>query len=107
MRTYVRIEMWRPTDRSSYAHLLGLYLGDGCVTRPARSLQLVIACDARYPELIDAAAAAVLRTGLCRHVGRHAVRAANCVRVVASSARWLEAFPQHGPGRKHERAMVL
>jgi hypothetical protein len=30
-----------------------------------------------------------------------------CVRVVASSRRWPEAFPQHGPGRKHERPIVL
>jgi len=27
--------------------------------------------------------------------------------VIGSSARWPEAFPQHGPGRKHERAIVL
>ena len=30
-----------------------------------------------------------------------------CVRVVGSSKRWPEAFPQHGPGRKHERKIEL
>jgi hypothetical protein len=99
--------MWRPSDIHSYAYLLGLYLGDGCITAPERSLQLVVACDARYPRLIESAAEAVLATGLCRHVGRYKVRDAACVRVVASSPRWLEAFPQHGTGRKHDRPIVL
>jgi hypothetical protein len=26
---------------------------------------------------------------------------------VAASPRWPEAFPQHGPGRKHDRPIVL
>jgi hypothetical protein len=99
--------MWRPPDIHAYAYLLGLYLGDGCITAPRRSLQLVIACDARYRGVIDEAAHAVMATGLCRHVGRHAVRGSECVRVVASSPRWDEAFPQHGPGRKHDRPIVL
>ena len=30
-----------------------------------------------------------------------------CVRVVADSKRWPEAFPQHGPGRKHDRKIEL
>src|SRR4051794_11246517 len=107
MRTYVRVEMRRPADNLTYAYLLGLYLGDGCITAPRRSLQLVIACDARYPGLIEAAAEAVAATGLCRHVGRHTVRDTECVRVVASSPRWAEAFPQHGPGRKHDRVIAL
>jgi hypothetical protein len=99
--------MWRPADTLAYAHLLGLYLGDGCITAPRRSLQLVIACDARYPALIDSAADAVLTTGLCRHVGRYEVRGTECVRVVATSPRWVEAFLQHGPGRKHDRVIAL
>lgn len=98
---------WLPADRPSYSYLLGLYLGDGCLARSARSVQLVIACDERYPEIVEAAAAAMARTGLPRHVGRYKVPGARCIRVVAASRRWPEAFPQHGPGHKHERAIVL
>ena len=29
------------------------------------------------------------------------------MRVVADSKRWPEAFPQHGPGRKHDRKIEL
>jgi hypothetical protein len=32
---------------------------------------------------------------------------ARCVRVVGDSQRWPEAFPQHGPGRKHTRRIEL
>ena len=46
---------YKPPDRWSYSYLLGLYLGDGYVQtrRSSVAQQLVIACDARYPEVID------------------------------------------------------
>src|SRR4029450_6891490 len=31
----------------------------------------------------------------------------NCVRIECGWTRWPEVFPQHGPGRKHERPIVL
>lgn len=34
-------------------------------------------------------------------------KGARMVNVQAAGRRWLEAFPQHGPGRKHERRIVL
>jgi hypothetical protein len=40
---------WRPPDRWSYSYLLGMYLGDGCVSSTGSSYQLVVACDAAYP----------------------------------------------------------
>jgi hypothetical protein len=39
---------WRPPDDESCAYLLGMYLGDGCLTHPPRTVQLAIACDAQY-----------------------------------------------------------
>ena len=43
--------------RASYAHLLGLYLGDGCVSLLRKGVySLRIACDDKYPRLIDEAA---------------------------------------------------
>jgi hypothetical protein len=67
----------------------------------------VVSCDARYPAIIDAAADAMLATGLTARVGRYEVRGSRCIRVIGASKRWLEAFPQHGPGRKHTRRIVL
>jgi hypothetical protein len=34
-------------------------------------------------------------------------RVHRCARVACAWKRWPEVFPQHGPGRKHERAIVL
>jgi hypothetical protein len=58
-------------------------------------------------DLIEACRASVERTGLVRRVRLEKDRERRCVRVVADSSRWPEAFPQHGPGRKHERRIEL
>jgi hypothetical protein len=84
-----------------------MYLGDGCISANHRSFQLVVVCDAAYPMIIEDCSTAMMLTLLPRavHCNPHAVH--RCVRVVASSKRWPEAFPQHGPGRKHDRKIEL
>jgi hypothetical protein len=99
--------MWRPADARSYAHLLGLYLGDGCLAEAPRTVKLIITCDQRYRAIVEATRASMLATGLPRKVHVYSASKGACVRVVGSSKRWPEAFPQHGPGRKHERPIVL
>jgi hypothetical protein len=93
-------------DHHAYAHLLGLYLGDGCVSLLRGGVySLRIACDQRYPGLIAEAAASLLAV---RPQGRtYSVRAPGCVHVQAMWKHWGCLFPQHGPGRKHERPIVL
>jgi hypothetical protein len=44
---------------------------------------------------------------LARRVRTYPHRVHNCVYVESSGKAWLDAFPQHGPGRKHTRAIVL
>ncbi len=75
--------------------------------RAPRTFQLVVACDEAYPEIIEETWAAAALTLLPRQVHRYPVKGSRCVRVVATSPRWPEAFPQHGPGRKHERRIEL
>jgi hypothetical protein len=98
---------WRPPDEPSYSRLLGLYLGDGHLAAHPRTWRLVISCDAAYPEIIEACRQTVQLTGLPRRVRAQADPATRCVRVVADSQQWPEAFPQHGPGRKHNRRIEL
>ena len=98
---------WRPPDDYSYSYLLGLYLGDGCVALKARGgAQLQVACDAAYPELIDLCTAVVVLTSGA-HVATYPVRGQRCIRVICAWKHWPAVFPQHGPGRKHERRIVL
>ncbi len=96
---------WRPPDPWAYALLLGWYLGDGCFS--AASNQLVITCDSAYPEIIIDCWVAVqlVAVGQRAYVRPHRVH--NCVRIECCWKRWPEAFPQHGPGRKHNRRIVL
>ncbi|NLU74660.1 transcriptional regulator [Streptomyces sp. HNM0575] len=94
-----------PPDAPNYAYLLGLYLGDGCVSRLARTYSLRIACSNSWPGLIEECARAVKRVRPCNKVFR--VRAQGCVMVTAYNPHWPCLFPQHGPGRKHERRIRL
>jgi hypothetical protein len=88
-----------------YVYLLGLYLGDGCLVRYPSTYRLEIYLDPKYPGVIESCARA-MRT---IHVnGRANVRPKGSEVVVNSYGRWwLPLFPQHGPGRKHLRPIVL
>ena len=67
----------------------------------------MLALDACYPGIVEEADRAITMTmpGLAVH--RYYPRKDNVVRLVASSPLWKWAFPQHGPGRKHERSIEL
>ncbi|GAB3598771.1 hypothetical protein GCM10027446_29820 [Angustibacter peucedani] len=94
-----------PLDGVPYAHLLGLYLGDGCISALRKGVfSLRISCDARYPGVVDECAASMAAV-LANRVSRTAKP--GCVDVTSYSKHWPCLFPQHGPGRKHQRPIVL
>jgi hypothetical protein len=97
----------QPPHGEAYAELLGLYLGDGCVLVLPRATELRIHCDARQDRVIDEAEAAIRRVLPGRHVHRRAHGGDRCVVVSAYSPLWPRLLPQHGPGRKHQRHLVL
>ncbi|MFD4833268.1 helix-turn-helix domain-containing protein [Streptomyces uncialis] len=94
-------------DASAYAYLLGLYLGDGHVaqSRAMRSPSLSITCDAKYPGLTAECEQAIRevlpKNSVCR------VTRKGCWEVKTYSKHLRCLFPQHGPGRKHERRIAL
>jgi hypothetical protein len=94
-----------PMDLAAYAALLGFYLGDGCISRMPRCYSLRVSCDVRYPRVIDGV------EGLLKavHPGRRVFRvpAPGCVVVQSNWQHWRCLFPQHGPGRKHDRPIFL
>lgn len=89
-----------------YVYLLGLYLGDGCISRHRRGVyRLRIVLDVKYPGIVDSAAVAMgaVRPGpVLRQL-----RPQNCFEVSAYWKCWPCLFPQHGPGRKHTRRIEL
>ncbi|WP_187370236.1 helix-turn-helix domain-containing protein [Streptomyces boluensis] len=95
-----------PADPAAYSYLLGLYLGDGCISSGARSgYFLRIACADAWPGLIDACVTAVKAANPSGKAAR--VQAVGYVSVVGYSQHWPCLFPQHGPGKKHERRIAL
>lgn len=90
---------------ADYLYLLGLYLGDGCISKAPRDVwRLRIFRDARYSRLIDACSEAIgsvagRRAGCQPHTG--------CVEIYSSWKHWPCVIPQHGMGLKHAREIAL
>lgn len=98
---------WRPGEPTTYCYLLGLYLGDGCISINRSTVQLRITCDALYGDLVAQAANALgvlfPESTVCRF--RHPVHRKVDVQITDPSLVF--AFPQHGQGRKHKRPIEL
>jgi hypothetical protein len=94
-------------DPSAYVYLLGLYLGDGCISAHQRGVyRLRITLDARYPAIVTECEAAMRAVVPSNRVAQH-LRQCNCYEVSAYSKSWPRLLPQHGSGKKHERKIVL
>ena len=90
----------------SYAYLLGLYLGDGCISAHPRGVfALRIVLDIAYPGIIDEAVAAI--EDVIRAPAGRWLAPKNCVQVYGYSKSWPWLFPQHGLGKKHLRPIEL
>ena len=93
-------------NEPAYAYLLGLYLGDGHITRGRRDVYaLSIACSDSWPGLMVAARRAMSvvmpTSSVC------CVQQTGCTMVKSYSKHWTCLFPQYGPGRKHNRKIQL
>ncbi|MFF3163186.1 MULTISPECIES: helix-turn-helix domain-containing protein [unclassified Streptomyces] len=95
----------RTVDRDAYAYLLGLYLGDGHIISKHRQHHLSIFCNASQTGLITAAEVAMRKVMPLPSVTRRC--RSGCVEVKSYSMHWPCLFPQHGPGKKHERRIAL
>ncbi len=88
-----------------YCYLLGLYLGDGCISRSRNVWRLRIFLDAKYPHIIERCREAIDNLMPGQRAAK--LRRQNCVEVYLDSKHWLCLFPQHGPGTKHTRPIRL
>lgn len=93
-------------DHQAYSYLLGLYLGDGCLSEYPRKVRLRVTLDDRYPNIIAECEAAIARI---RGSGKTAsrVQSEGCTQVSNYWKHWPCLFPQHGLGKKHQRSVRL
>ncbi len=89
-----------------YCYVLGLYLGDGWISRTQRVWRLRIALDRKYPEIIDRCCEAIDGLMPGQHAAVHP-QLTSCVVVSHYSKHWPCLLPQHGPGKKHLRPIRL
>jgi hypothetical protein len=94
-----------PENPEAYALLFGYYLGEGCISRNRRTFILRISCDRGYPKIIEDVAAAVAAVSARGQPTR--VDAPGVVVVHKAWQHWPCVFPQHGPGPRHNRRLVL
>lgn len=94
--------------RWDYVYLLGVYLGDGCISTSRKGVHVLrIVQDARYPDLIHEWADAIRAVMPLNAVNFVPKDGGSSIEIVCASKSWPCLFPQHGPGRKHLRPIVL
>lgn len=93
-----------PPDPAAYAYLFGLYLGDGHLVTTDRVPVLRLYCADAWPELVELCDNA-MRAVLANKVQR--VQKQGCIAVQSAARHWPYLFPRHGPGKKHNRRIVL
>ncbi|TQL69180.1 hypothetical protein FB381_3083 [Nocardioides albertanoniae] len=93
-------------DAEAYAEILGWYLGDGHISEGRRSVfNLHIVNDRKYPDINQRLITLMARVKPGGHPHTRLVPGA-----VITTISWKHLpclFPQLGPGRKHERRIVL
>lgn len=90
-----------------YAYLLGLYLGDGHISRCPRTFRIRFFLDAAYPGIVSACRAALEAIRPAQRAWTRRSRSCRCYVVAMYSSHWPCLFLQHGPGRKHARPITL
>jgi hypothetical protein len=93
---------------SAYAYLLGMYLGDGCISDHGRGVfRLRITLDAAYPRIVAECATALEGVAPGKRAYVHRRRDQRSAEVSSYWKHWPCLFPQHGAGPKHARRIVL
>jgi hypothetical protein len=101
-------EHLRILDPPAYAYLLGMYLGDGCISDCPRDVaKLRITLDAAYPGIVGECASALEAVAPGKRANVLRRRDQRSAEVSSYWKHWQCLFPQHGKGPKHLRPIAL
>lgn len=108
-RTACGVDHHAPLPEDAYGYLLGMYLGDGCLSpcRAAGVWRLRIFADAKYPAIVRECASAMEAIFPTKHANVQRRHDCACLEISMYARHWLCLFPQHGRGRKHMRKIGL
>lgn len=90
-----------------YSELLAMYLGDGCISAGPRTTRLRIALDTKYPGIIADTKVLLSRCFPTNRVGEVTAHGGSMVFISLYCSHLPCLFPQHGPGMKHQRRIIL
>ena len=93
--------------RLHYAYTLGIYLGDGHIskTKSHRAHRIMVFLDKAYPKIIERCKQSLGTVFPANEVG--ITDKGGCVSVNCYSQQLVDVFPQHGAGKKHNRDIIL
>ena len=94
--------VFTPAD---YTELLGLYLGDGCISPGPRTQHLRISLDLSHPRVVTEAEALLARCFVFNKVG--GVVEGGRIDLSVWHRHLGCLLPQHGVGKKHERVLTF
>jgi hypothetical protein len=101
-------DQWCVPHDAAYCYLLGAYLGDGTISlKPPGGWCLLIFNDRRYQSISREVLAAMTTTFPGRRPRQRPASTGDSDVLAISHPAIARAFPQHGTGRKHDRAIVL
>ena len=92
--------------QNSYIYLLGAYLGDGYISKGARTHRLRISCSTKQPFVIASIKKALLDIFPDNDISE-VDKNCNCLDVSVYSTLLPYLFPQMGAGMKHSRPILL
>lgn len=98
-----------PQPCEDYAYLLGLCLGDGCISRAGDRnkdvWKLRIFCADAWPGLAGECVRAIRAIRSDNKI--FTTQKQGCTEILSTSRHWPCLFPQHGAGKKHLRTIEL
>jgi hypothetical protein len=91
-----------------YAYILGIYLGDGCISPHAKGVYRIrITLDNAYSMIIKRVRNSLQNLYPSNRVSVVPHSVDSCSYVSCYSKNLICYFPQHGPGKKHQREIFL
>ena len=95
------------TYPAHYAYMLGCYLGDGHIIKSPRTYKLTIYNSEIHPEIISDQILSLKKLFPTNKINNYKQLHNKCVEVRVHNLSLPYYFPQHGPGKKHNRPIIF